>query len=96
MINTVISKVFGTSNERAIKRLRPLVDQINALEPAVQTLSDEELRAKTAEFRQRIADSIAAANVSLLLRSFPSVSKINAFRPACFRITSSAAKKTAS
>ena len=63
MINTVISKVFGTSNERAVKRLKPLIDQINAFEPDIQTLTDEELRAKTGEFRQRITESIAAANV---------------------------------
>ncbi|MEO6802510.1 MAG: DEAD/DEAH box helicase, partial [Granulicella sp.] len=63
MINTVFAKVFGTSNERSVKRLRPLIEQINALEPGMQALSDEELRAKTGEFRQRIADSIAAAKV---------------------------------
>jgi preprotein translocase subunit SecA len=50
-----LTKVFGTANERIIKRLLPIVDAINALEPQVQKLSDEELRAKTAEFRARIA-----------------------------------------
>ena len=50
-----LTKVFGTANERAIKRLLPVVDTINALEPQIQKLSDEELRAKTAEFRARIA-----------------------------------------
>ena len=64
MINTVISKVFGTSNERAVKRLMPLVAQINALEPTIEALTDDQLRDKTAEFRQRIADSLAAANVA--------------------------------
>jgi preprotein translocase subunit SecA len=47
--------VFGTANERVIKRLVPLVDAINALEPQMQQLSDEELRARTGEFRARIA-----------------------------------------
>ncbi len=51
----VLTKVFGTSNERAVKRLMPIVDQINALEPETQKLSDEQLREKTAEFRARIA-----------------------------------------
>ena len=55
MFNKVIAKVFGTSNERAVKRLMPVIRQINDLEPAIQALSDEALRAKTAEFRQRIA-----------------------------------------
>ncbi len=57
MINAVISKVFGTANERAIKRLVPIVSQVNALEPQMETLSDEQLRDKTSEFRARIADA---------------------------------------
>ncbi len=56
MINTLLGKVFGTKNEREIKKLMPIVQQINALEPEVQKLSDEQLRAKTEEFRQRIAE----------------------------------------
>jgi preprotein translocase subunit SecA len=59
LLNSVIAKVFGTSNERAIKRLMPIVEQINAIEPAIQALTDDQLRAKTPEFRQRIADAIA-------------------------------------
>ncbi len=58
MLNSAIAKVFGTSNERAIKRLMPIVAQINAFEPAIQALSDDQLRAKTVEFRQRIADAL--------------------------------------
>src|SRR5271169_1786191 len=53
-----MAKVFGTSNEREVKRLMPLVDQINTLEPAMKQLSDEQLRAKTDEFRQRIHDRV--------------------------------------
>ncbi len=60
MLNSVIAKVFGTSNERAVKRIQPTVAQINALEPAIQALSDEALRNKTAEFRQRIVAAIAS------------------------------------
>ena len=51
----LITKLFGTTSEREVKKLRPVVDQIEALEPAVQALSDEALRAKTAEFRERYA-----------------------------------------
>ncbi|MHB1699630.1 MAG: preprotein translocase subunit SecA [Acidobacteriaceae bacterium] len=54
MLNKVLAKVFGTSNERAVKRLQPTVQQINALEPEIEKLSDEQLRAKTGEFRARI------------------------------------------
>ena len=63
MFNTVIAKVFGTSNERAIKRLLPIVEQINAFEPAIQGLSDDQLRAKTVEFKARIADAVAQIDV---------------------------------
>jgi len=54
----VLTKVFGTSNERAVKRLLPRVTEINALEPQVKAMSDDELRAKTAEFRARIASAL--------------------------------------
>src|SRR5256712_12140643 len=55
MLQTLLAKVVGTQNERELKRLRPLVGEINALEPEIAVLSDEQLRAKTAEFRQRLA-----------------------------------------
>ena len=55
MLQTLLAKVVGTQNERELKRLRPLVAEINALEPMIQSLSDEQLRAKTTEFRQRLA-----------------------------------------
>jgi preprotein translocase subunit SecA len=55
MIGQLLAKVIGTQNEREIKRLMPRVAEINALEPQIQTLSDEQLRAKTEEFRARVA-----------------------------------------
>ena len=58
MIGKTLAKVFGTSNERVIKRIQPLVDQINALEPEMQRLTDEQLRAKTEEFRARIKERL--------------------------------------
>ena len=54
MVLNLLTKVFGSQNERELKRLQPLVDQINALEPAIQALNDEELKAQTAVFKQRI------------------------------------------
>jgi preprotein translocase subunit SecA len=51
----VLTKIFGTANERLIKRLMPMVALINALEEDTKRLSDEQLRAKTVEFRGRIA-----------------------------------------
>src|SRR5678809_1514693 len=56
MIGQLLAKVIGTQNDREIKRLRPLVAEINALEPSIQQLTDEQLRAKTAEFKQRVAE----------------------------------------
>jgi preprotein translocase subunit SecA len=55
MIGQLLAKVIGTQNEREIKRLRPRVAEISALEPAIQSLTDEQLRAKTVEFRERLA-----------------------------------------
>jgi preprotein translocase subunit SecA len=55
LIASTLTKIFGTSNERVIKRLQPMVEQTGVLEPATKALSDEELRAKTLEFRARIA-----------------------------------------
>jgi len=51
----LIKKIFGSKNERDIKRLQPLIVRINALEESFQSLSDEQIRAKTAEFKQRVA-----------------------------------------
>jgi preprotein translocase subunit SecA len=59
MIGQILAKVIGTQNERELKRLRPVVDEINALEPSIQPLTDEQLRGKTEEFRKRIADGEA-------------------------------------
>ncbi|HEY3064613.1 MAG TPA: preprotein translocase subunit SecA [Methylomirabilota bacterium] len=58
MIDAVLKKIFGTKHERDIKRMTPTVAAINALEPSVQALSDEALRAKTEEFRRRLAEGI--------------------------------------
>ena len=54
MYKWFIRKVFGTKNERDLKKLRPLVAAINALEPGIQALSDAELKAKTAEFKTKL------------------------------------------
>src|SRR2546426_1391678 len=54
MINTVLTKIIGTKNERELKAIRPVVQRINALEPSIVPLSDDELRAKTDEFKRRL------------------------------------------
>jgi preprotein translocase subunit SecA len=59
LINTLLGKVFGTKNERELKRMMPLVEAINALEAETQKLSDDQLRAKTEEFRARIKERLS-------------------------------------
>lgn len=52
-ITGLITRIFGSKHERELRRMRPIVDKINGLEPAMKALSDEALRAKTAEFKLR-------------------------------------------
>ncbi len=54
MIQALLKRVIGTKNDRDLKKLQPRVDQINALEPEYEALTDELLQAKTGEFRQRL------------------------------------------
>src|SRR3954466_12306802 len=56
MLESLLGKVGGPQSDRELKRLRPIVAEVNALEPAIQALSDAQLRGKTAEFRQRFAN----------------------------------------
>ncbi|HVR41192.1 MAG TPA: preprotein translocase subunit SecA, partial [Thermoanaerobaculia bacterium] len=54
MINKLLTLIFGSKHERDVKKMLPIVAQINALEPEVSALSDAQLRAKTDEFRERL------------------------------------------
>jgi len=60
LINTLLGKIFGTKNEREVKRLQPRVEAINALEPETQKLSDDQLRGKTEEFRARVQERLSS------------------------------------
>jgi len=53
MLDTLVKRFVGSRNDREIKKIQPLVAQINDLEPRVSSLTDEQLHAKTAEFKQR-------------------------------------------
>ncbi len=68
MVTKLIKKIFGSRNERLLKQMRKVVTEINALEESIAALSDDELRAKTDEFRQRIKDG--ATLDSLLPEAF--------------------------
>ncbi|MEE8218861.1 MAG: preprotein translocase subunit SecA, partial [Vicinamibacteria bacterium] len=63
MINTILTKVIGTKNDRELKRIRPIVEQIGGLEPAIQALTDEQLAARTVEFRERLAKGEALDDI---------------------------------
>jgi preprotein translocase subunit SecA len=68
MLASLVGGVFGTKNERELKRMRKIVDAINAFEPTISALSDAEIAAKTTEFKQRYRDS--ATLDSLLPEAF--------------------------
>jgi len=53
MLDTIVRRIVGSKNDREIKKIQPVVEQINALEPRISSLTDEQLQTKTAEFRQR-------------------------------------------
>ena len=54
MIGSLIKKIVGSKNERELKRIRPMIERINALEPQVRPLTDDQLRTKTSELKERI------------------------------------------
>lgn len=68
MIKRIIEKIIGTKNERELKKLQPIVNAINGLEPRISKLSDEELKAKTAEFKERLSQG--ATLDDLLIEAF--------------------------
>ena len=71
MIARLLAAIFGTKNDRELKRLAPLVVAINNLEPSMERLSDEELKNKTAEFRQRLAEGETLKDI--LVEAFAAV-----------------------
>ena len=78
MSNSLISRLFGSRNQRVLARLQKTVDQVGALEDSVDALSDEALAAKTEEFRKRLADG----------------EKLDSLIPEAFAVVRSAAKRT--
>ena len=68
MLDQTLAKIFGTRNEREVKKMRPMVAAINDREPELQRLSDADLAAKTVEFKQRVANGEPLDD--LLIESF--------------------------
>ncbi|WP_413559484.1 preprotein translocase subunit SecA [Bdellovibrio sp. HCB209] len=54
MVTQILTKIFGTKHDREMKKIQPMVDRINALEPQMKALTDEQLKAKTPEFQERL------------------------------------------
>ncbi|MBO5721796.1 MAG: preprotein translocase subunit SecA, partial [Lentisphaeria bacterium] len=81
MLTALLKMIFGTKSQRDVRRMLPLVAKINRIEEELQKLSDAELQAKTAEFRQRLADG--ATIDSLMCEAFAVVK--NACRRMCGR-----------
>ena len=64
-MNWILKKIVGSKNERDIKKLRPLVDKINTFDEEYKALSDEQLQAKTAEFKSRLKSGETLEDVEL-------------------------------
>ena len=63
MLIKLLTKVFGSRNDRTLRRMRKVVDLINRMEPEIQKLTDEQLQAKTNEFRERLAKGEVLENL---------------------------------
>jgi len=74
-LQNLAKKVFGDANDRAIKKLRPQVEAINALEPQLEKLSDEQLAARTAEFKQKLENGASLDDI--LVDAFATVREVS-------------------
>jgi preprotein translocase subunit SecA len=68
MLKRLFEKIFGTQNERDLKKIRPLMEQVREIEPRIQVLTDAQLLQKTAEFKEKLAQG--AALDDLLIEAF--------------------------
>src|SRR5437764_4451946 len=89
----VLTKVFGSSNERFLKSIRPTIERINEFEPSIQKLSDDELRAKTIEFKEKVADAVKDAR-DKDDRKYREQEALNEILPEAFAVVREASKRT--
>ena len=80
-----IQKMFGSKNDRELKRIAPLVDEINRLEPAIKKLSDEELKAKTPYFRR--SSQTGPRSTTSCRRPLPLPARLHGERSRCGPLT---------
>src|ERR1043166_6237656 len=89
----VLTTVFGSSNERFLKTIRPLIERINDVEPGIQKLSDEQLRERTAFFKAQIADAVKDAR-DKDDRKYREQEALNEILPEAFAIVREASVRT--
>jgi preprotein translocase subunit SecA len=87
-LGTLARKVFGTANDRKVKSVRPLVGQINALEPEFAGLTDEGIIAKTREFQKRVQEGGESLD-AILPEAFANCREAQSGRWACAPLTCS-------
>jgi len=63
MLDTIVNKFVGSKNDRQVKKIEPIIQQINSLEPQISALTDEQLRGKTAEFKQHLERGETIENI---------------------------------
>src|SRR5260370_7013816 len=88
-----LTKVFGSSNERFLKSIRPTIALINEFEPQVQKLSDEQMRERTAFFKAQIADAVKDAR-DKDDRRYREQEALNEILPEAFALVREASKRT--
>jgi len=93
MIGTILKKIFGTNNERELKRINPRLEAINALEPAIAKLTDAELRGKTDEFRRVIRDRVEGISDLVELRAMEKA-VLEELLPEAFAVVRETSKRT--
>ena len=94
MIQKLLTKLVGTKQERELKRLQPRVQAINALEPELQKLSDTELAAKTAEFRQELENRLRDVDEAEDIRRRAEAEALEALLVPAFAVVREAARRT--
>src|SRR3989304_1779691 len=92
MIQKLLTKLVGTKQERELKRLQPRVQAINALEPELQKLSDAELAAKTAEFRQELENRLRDVDEAEDIRRRAEAEALEALLVPAFAVVREAAR----
>ncbi|MBI3814293.1 MAG: preprotein translocase subunit SecA [Nitrospinae bacterium] len=96
MIGGILKKFIGSRNERELKRLQEYVDRTNRLEPEIQKLSNENLKAKTGEFKERLNNAISSLSPDITSddKNQAIENMLNDLLPEAFAVTREAAKRT--